>query len=537
MNSKYRGNLVLGVDSDTIIAQFIQFLTSPDTNVTVTDVDGNAYDVETLSQIAAGTMAPSAIVALNQDVEDALATSQAVSGQVSTLTQTVDAISARVDTVSGEAVNANANALGASGYADTAYTAALEAQSSAQSASAYAGSAYILAEEASSQALGASAYADTAYTSALQAKSDAQGASAYAGSGYLLAQQAESDAQGASAYADSAYSLAASAMSLAEASSGGSGGAGLVWNYVTGNFTPAVNNGYFSDSGDRVAVGKLPVRLVVGDRFQFYCKSGQLVIDPGTLTIGSAGAGIAVTLDPGESVTLVADTTTTLEVVNALTGTASTASLFMAASDTVFTTAISENQTIPYCDEGDLLLAFIMHRDTLTPPAGWTLVDMVGPFTSGTFTQYTSVYKRIAVAGDTGTVTTWTAATSQRIAVHIHSYRKNGGCDVLATTKDTVSNTAGNSIAFTTPVATESKQMFCSAGSAIIADSGASSSASVSAGWTITTPTYTTDTSNQIRLSVAYEQASAPGAITGTFGNDSSNASSNGWGVVNVLIG
>ncbi|HWT40528.1 MAG TPA: hypothetical protein VN081_04675 [Dongiaceae bacterium] len=189
MNSKYRGNPVLGVDSDAIIDQFVQFLTSSDTSVAVTDANGNVFNVDTLSQIAAGTMAPSAIVAINENVDIALATSEAVSGQLS-------AISGNVAEVSGAAAGA----------------------------SSYAGSAMAQANKAESDAQGASGYANSAYVAAGSAMSAAQSASSYAGSAYEKANQADADALGASGYAASAYALAASAMSVAEAASGGGGG-------------------------------------------------------------------------------------------------------------------------------------------------------------------------------------------------------------------------------------------------------------------------------------------------------------------------
>lgn len=120
--------------------------------------------------------------------------------------------------------------------------------------------------------------------------------------------------------------------------------------------------------------------------------------------------------------------------------------MFVAASGTIYATTTSQIQTIPASvEEGDLLLAFIMHRSALTPAADWLLV--ASATTSAIdITQYTSVYKRIALSGDAGGSTTWSQAASARLAVHIQAYRRGGGCNVINSStasedaKDTLAN-------------------------------------------------------------------------------------------------
>lgn len=122
------------------------------------------------------------------------------------------------------------------------------------------------------------------------------------------------------------------------------------------------------------------------------------------------------------------------ETVSSIVGTADV----VATSDTQYVAATSRDQTIPAATEiDDLLLAFVMHRDTLTAPSGWTLVASQNETTSGV-NQTLSIYSRTAVSGDAGATTTWTQATSQRMAVHIHTLRHSGGAtlEVKSSAKD-----------------------------------------------------------------------------------------------------
>jgi hypothetical protein len=113
----------------------------------------------------------------------------------------------------------------------------------------------------------------------------------------------------------------------------------------------------------------------------------------------------------------------------------------VAVSPTTFVTATSLNQTIPAkAATGDMLLAWVMYRSTLTPPSGWTLVR-TETFIGGGFTQYLSVYERIATSSDPGASTTWTQASSARLGVHIQAFRKTGGYSVISSNGRIDSNT------------------------------------------------------------------------------------------------
>lgn len=209
---------------------------------------------------------------------------------------------------------------------------------------------------------------------------------------------------------------------------------------------------------------------------------------------------------------------------------------FVAASGTTFSTATSQNCTIPNdADEDDLLLAWVMHRDAITPPSGWTLVDTAGPFTSTGATQYTSLYKRIAEPGDGGSSTTWGQATSQRMAVHIQSFRKAGGCDVLSASKNTISGTGTASFVTPAVAQTGAGQMLASGASSVLAVNSAPNTMAVSPPWALTTPASSADTAHQIRLGCAYRIAEVS-SQSATYAINSSDTI-NGWGAINALIG
>lgn len=84
---------------------------------------------------------------------------------------------------------------------------------------------------------------------------------------------------------------------------------------------------------------------------------------------------------------------------------------------------------------GGLLLACIMHRDTLTAPSGWTLVKKSDINPGGT--QYTSVYAKVAASADAGSTVTFTQATSQRYCICIVAF--TNGATVQSSQKFTKS--------------------------------------------------------------------------------------------------
>lgn len=94
---------------------------------------------------------------------------------------------------------------------------------------------------------------------------------------------------------------------------------------------------------------------------------------------------------------------------------------YRTATVNTFVVATSQDVVLPASAVvNDLFLAWVMCRDTPTPPAGWDLVGSIS--TTGVFLQHLYVYSRVCEVGDAGTTTTWTQASSQRMCVHIQVF-------------------------------------------------------------------------------------------------------------------
>jgi hypothetical protein len=111
-----------------------------------------------------------------------------------------------------------------------------------------------------------------------------------------------------------------------------------------------------------------------------------------------------------------------------------------AASGTTYVIATSVSETVPASVQvGDLLLAFVMHRDTLTVPAGWTLVVSESGVGGGT-TQYLSVFKKIADIGDAGSLVSFPQASSVRMGINIISASGDSPLDVVSSASQSYSS-------------------------------------------------------------------------------------------------
>lgn len=179
---------------------------------------------------------------------------------------------------------------------------------------------------------------------------------------------------------------------------------------------------------------------------------------------------------------------------------------FVAASGTTYAVATSQDQTIPAgAAVGDLLLAFVMHRDTLTPPAGWTLVRTEG--VNNTYIHSLSVYRRTCQSGDPGASTTWAQATSTRIAVHIVAFSGSTGTPTVDANNGTTRTTTAYDN--TTTTATINGQI----GIVSMSWVGANTIAQTMTDYTQTTTGPGTDS----RLGVAYRTRNASQSTGGTW--------------------
>jgi hypothetical protein len=202
-------------------------------------------------------------------------------------------------------------------------------------------------------------------------------------------------------------------------------------------------------------------------------------------------------------------------------------------STVTYAVATSQNATIPSgTAANDLLLAWVMHRDTLTPPAGWTL-EKSQVCNNSTLTQYLSLYKRTAIAGDASAVTTWSQATSQRIAVQIQAYRHANAMSILAAaTTSSFSNGSGSpeTVDYSPVTPTIIGQMTVHGATNIMANTSSTTTVSASYG-TLSTPSNVTEN----RLFVAYGTAFNTSQKTGSFTTNLSSTD-NGEAAISVVL-
>lgn len=200
---------------------------------------------------------------------------------------------------------------------------------------------------------------------------------------------------------------------------------------------------------------------------------------------------------------------------------------FVATSSTIYAVSTSQNVSIPTVSIGDLLIATVMHRDTLTPETGWTFVaSATGSLTSPSVDQTVSVYKRVAQSGDSGSSTTWSQATSQRIATNIAAFSGDASLavDDFATSNQTDVNTNLTPFAEVSP--TDNFVGFA-VGSNILANASPSAtSVTPEAGWTLLSPSSIVEN----RLGISHKGLGASeltsGDYTHSFTSDTTGTSS-----------
>lgn len=193
--------------------------------------------------------------------------------------------------------------------------------------------------------------------------------------------------------------------------------------------------------------------------------------------------------------------------------------------------ATSQIVTNPTIVANDLLIAWVMHRDTLTPPAGWTLVRSIA-FTNATLTQYLSVYKKTAVSGDSGASVTWTQATSQCMAVHVQAFRHAAIADVLSYTERVESNSSSpETVDFATITPTIAGQMIVSGVSQTTAYVSPTVTNFTASAGTLTTPSSVADN----RLAVVYRSTTNTSSV---FGNVTTNIAptSTAEGAISLIL-
>jgi hypothetical protein len=204
-----------------------------------------------------------------------------------------------------------------------------------------------------------------------------------------------------------------------------------------------------------------------------------------------------------------------------------------ASGTTIQTSSTTVSETIPALTvTGDLILAFIMHRSSLTPPSGWTLVA-TSTCTNSTVTQITSVYKRTAVGGDAGSSPTWTQASAGRFIAHINTYRGLlAPADVVAFATSNQSSATTNLLPWATVAATSNGQIGIASSSIILANVGTPMTMTPLSG-TLSTPSSVTDN----RLAVCRIARNSGQTLVGQFTSSQPSTADNGTASVSVVVG
>lgn len=112
---------------------------------------------------------------------------------------------------------------------------------------------------------------------------------------------------------------------------------------------------------------------------------------------------------------------------------------WVGGTDLVETTGTSVAATSPAgLADGDMLIAAVFARSTITPPSGWTLIGQTGTFTGGSTSQNLAAYrKNSTAAADASTSFTWSQSSSDALGVVYAAMR---GADSSPTYAATTAN-------------------------------------------------------------------------------------------------
>jgi hypothetical protein len=177
----------------------------------------------------------------------------------------------------------------------------------------------------------------------------------------------------------------------------------------------------------------------------------------------------------------------------------------------------------------DLLIACIYHRDTITPPAGWTLVQTHSG-TASAILQYESVYSRVAVSGDEGTVATFTQASSLRCGGTLAAFRRDESPLAVLSSATANLDAAGANI---TATGYHQIAMMCSPFTTA-ANSPTTTTISItpSTGWTRLSPGAVVDNRHGVFWKIIELPDTQTGNINSTVGATGAQA-----GTISLLIG
>jgi hypothetical protein len=113
--------------------------------------------------------------------------------------------------------------------------------------------------------------------------------------------------------------------------------------------------------------------------------------------------------------------------------------------------ALTVNITIPVsASEGDLLIVYVAHRDTIAMPSGW--VEVIKQPCYGDTLQWSSIWYKICGSADIGDTITITQASSVRLGAGLAVFRSSTELYVESSTGNTINSTTLPSISATADV-------------------------------------------------------------------------------------
>lgn len=179
-------------------------------------------------------------------------------------------------------------------------------------------------------------------------------------------------------------------------------------------------------------------------------------------------------------------------------------------TDASYASASSIGRAIPSgVAVGDVAVAFLCHRWTVTPPSGWTLVGTASVNSAdNSITQYLSVYTRTIQSGDAGSTATFSQQYSDSIAMAIGAYHGSSGTPtVKASNASNVAEGAasgGTNYPAAGVTSTSAGQMIVTGEAAVYGNNG--STFSVPSG--VNQDTTSTISGGQARMAVGHKSTS-----------------------------
>lgn len=188
--------------------------------------------------------------------------------------------------------------------------------------------------------------------------------------------------------------------------------------------------------------------------------------------------------------------------------------LVWTSTDTTNTAAASFSVSLSTAVQaGDMLIAHVLHRDSITPPVGWAVLMTSG---AGGLNQALSVLYKTATTADSGTISTWAQASSVRINVMISAWRHESGCSIDVHAIQFDEDTDYSSMALPSITSTKNGVVVFAVCNAYAFASGTTYSTTVGS-------FFTPSSGNDLRLVVGSASATTSIPLNGTISNNMPN--------------